>query len=228
MLTWKATPMSGIIKAGQLQGGADTLQSTAFNFEDISDKANHYLEAVRHQAARILEQAQQRAQQVEQQARQRGLQAAQQDNEQVLQQRLEDRLASLLPAVEEAISQLRQSRQEWLQQWERQTVHLAAAIAQRIVRRELAADPQISLDLVREALELAVGSGSVRLHLSPQDHQALNDQIADLAEKIHNLAPADIVADPQIAAGGCRVVTEFGCIDQRIESQLARIEEELA
>jgi flagellar biosynthesis/type III secretory pathway protein FliH len=41
------------------------------------------------------------------------------------------------------------------------------------------------------------------------------------------LAQTELVADPQISAGGCRVETRFGVIDQQFESQLARIEEEL-
>jgi len=35
------------------------------------------------------------------------------------------------------------------------------------------------------------------------------------------------VADPDITPGGCRVDTQFGSIDQQLETQLARIEEEL-
>ncbi|MBW8885281.1 MAG: hypothetical protein JF612_11035 [Planctomycetia bacterium] len=36
-----------------------------------------------------------------------------------------------------------------------------------------------------------------------------------------------IVEDSAIAAGGCRVDTEFGSLDQQLEQQLARIAEEL-
>jgi flagellar assembly protein FliH len=36
-----------------------------------------------------------------------------------------------------------------------------------------------------------------------------------------------IVADESITAGGCRVDTEFGSLDQQLEAQLARITEEL-
>ena len=37
-----------------------------------------------------------------------------------------------------------------------------------------------------------------------------------------------IVADPDVSPGGCRVVTEFGVIDETYEAQLDRIAEELA
>jgi flagellar biosynthesis/type III secretory pathway protein FliH len=220
--------MPGIIKAGQLQGRADSVQTSVFNFEDISQRANHYLDTVRHEAARILERANQQVQRLEDEAKSRGLQKARQETEQVVEQKLRQRMATLQPAMEQAICALEQSRQDWLQHWERQTVHLAASIAQRIIRRELRQTPEITLDLIREALELAVGGGRIRLHLNPHDYRSLNDQVGELASRIQNLAPADIIADPEVTPGGCRVVTEFGSIDQQIESQLARIEEELA
>ena len=40
------------------------------------------------------------------------------------------------------------------------------------------------------------------------------------------LGDAELVADPAITPGGCRVETRFGVIDQQFETQLARIEEE--
>jgi flagellar biosynthesis/type III secretory pathway protein FliH len=49
-----------------------------------------------------------------------------------------------------------------------------------------------------------------------------------IARELAPLAETELIADPQITAGGCRVETRFGVIDQQFESQLARIEEELA
>ena len=48
---------------------------------------------------------------------------------------------------------------------------MAAAIARRVIRRELTRQPEIPLALVREALELAAGSAQVRIHLNPADHR---------------------------------------------------------
>jgi flagellar biosynthesis/type III secretory pathway protein FliH len=41
------------------------------------------------------------------------------------------------------------------------------------------------------------------------------------------LGTCELAADPAITPGGCRVETAFGEIDQRIETQIRRIEEEL-
>ena len=100
-------------------------------------------------------------------------------------------------------------------------------MAERVIRRELRTTPQISETLVREALELAAGSPEVRLHLNPTDHESLARYAAELARTCARLAPAEVVPDPSVSPGGCRVETRFGAIDQTVEAQLARLAEEL-
>ena len=57
--------------------------------------------------------------------------------------------------------------------------------------------------------------------------EALAGQIERLTKEFNRLAPLEIVADPSVSAGGCRLETQFGVIDQQFESQLARLREEL-
>ena len=81
--------------------------------------------------------------------------------------------------------------------------------------------------LVREALELAAGSAQIRIHLNPEDRQALGRQVQMLVQEMSGLGAAEMIADAGCRRGGCRVETRFGTIDQQFEAQLARIEEEL-
>jgi flagellar biosynthesis/type III secretory pathway protein FliH len=67
----------------------------------------------------------------------------------------------------------------------------------------------------------------ISLHISPTDYENLGTQVTRLAETVGHLAPSAIVADSDVTPGGCCVKTTFGEIDQQIESQLRRIEEEL-
>ena len=66
------------------------------------------------------------------------------------------------------------------------------------------------------------------LHLHPEDHANLGQQVTRLTAEMAALGPTTVVADPAISPGGCRVETRFGSIDQQFEAQLARIEKELA
>jgi flagellar biosynthesis/type III secretory pathway protein FliH len=88
-------------------------------------------------------------------------------------------------------------------------------------------EPTIALDVISEALRLAAGSAEITLHVNPTDYENLGTQVDRLAATLCRLAPSQIISDPEISAGGCRVVTKFGEIDERIEAQLRRIEEDL-
>ena len=145
----------------------------------------------------------------------------------MIDERVGKNIETLLPALSEAIRQIEDSRNQWLKHWEKAAIHVATAIAGRVVRREVKHDPQITLTLVSEALELASGSPKIQISISPQDHETLGGQITTLCERFAQLAPIEIVADPDIAPGECVVETRCGRVDQRFEAQLARIEEEL-
>ena len=87
--------------------------------------------------------------------------------------------------------------------------------------------PELPQTWLRETLELASGAGAITLHLHPDDYTALASHRESLTQQFGQLAEANIVADPAVTPGGCRVVTEHGMIDAQIETQLARIEQEL-
>ncbi len=216
--------MSTIIKSG---GPARSPQQIAFNLEDMSQQAARYLDEVRASAERIIADARAQAEVVRRKAEEEGRQAAMRAAEKVLDEKVSQRLQTLLPALQKVVADIADAKQLWLSHWERSTVQLAGAIAAKVVRRQAADMPEVTLTLVREALEMAAGSSHIRIHIRPEDHETLRGQIERLAKEFSRIASAEIVADPEVTPGGCRVETMYGSIDQQFESQLARIEEEL-
>ena len=218
--------MSSIIKSDQPTRIA---RGVAFNLDDIARQADQALQEVRGEAAQLLAKANGEAEAVRQQAQEDGRGAALRAAEKILEVKVSRQLETLLPALREAVEEVHHCKGQWLSHCEKSTVHLAAAIAARVIRRELSQTPkEIPLTLIREALELAVGSPSITMRLNPDDHAALGGQVARLADSMSGLAPAQVVADAEISAGGCRVDTNFGVIDQQFEAQLERIEQDLA
>ena len=132
----------------------------ALNFDDLAAQAGQYLAEVKAEAAEIVAEARQQADSIRQQAAEEGRQAA----VQAVEQMVAEQMAPVLSALRQAAAELQHAKQAWLSHWESSAVHLAAAIAARVVRGELRRQPEITLTLVREALELAAGSPSVRLH----------------------------------------------------------------
>ena len=203
------------------------VQPVAFSFSDMRGQANDYLGTVRSEAAKIVQQAHQQAEQIRRQAEVAGRKAAEAAIERVLDERVGKRMETLLPALETLIAEMHNTKAKLLNRWEQSALKVATAIAQRIIRREVAQDPQITLDLIRDTLRLAAGMTDISLHISPTDYANLGTQITRLAETVGHLAPSAIVADGDVSPGGCCVKTKYGEIDQQIESQLRRIEEEL-
>jgi flagellar assembly protein FliH len=213
--------MPAIIRATDRNSGST---GVLFNFDDMTAEANRYLQKVKAEAVKIVAKAQQEALAVRKQAEHDGRQAALQSVEGMVQKQMTE----VLPALRQAVEEIQHAKQAWLRHWEAAGVHVAGAIAARLVRRELQQQPEISLALLREALELAAGNAQMRLRVNPQDQEILGSQIQSLVKELAPLAETEIVADPEISRGGCRVETRFGAIDQQFEAQIQRIEEELA
>jgi len=203
------------------------VQAVAFNFDDMAVRANQCLDAVRGEAAKLLNDAQKEASALRKKAEAEGRREGLAAIEQMAGERLAQELTTLRPALQQAVREIRDAKQAWLRQWEESAIHVAAAIAARLIRRELSRDPQITVTLVREALELAAGSAELKIRLNPGDHANLHGQVQSVVRELAPLAEAELIADASVTAGGCRVETRFGVIDQQFESQLARIEEEL-
>ena len=216
--------MSTIIKATDRNAA---VHGVAFNFDDMAAKAGQYLDKVRAEAAGIVARAEKDAEAIRRRAEAEGRRAGQRAVEETVRQQLGQQLATLMPALEQAVQEIRHAKQDWLTHWEKSALHVAAAIAGRLVRRQLPRLPDVTLTLLREALELAAGSSELRIQLNPADHQALDPQVRALVKELSGLGAAEVVADPRVSPGGCRVQTRFGTIDQQFEAQLARIEEEL-
>jgi flagellar assembly protein FliH len=210
------------------EASGQRVQPVAFNFEDMNDRANEYLETVRGEAAKIVQQAHQQAEQVRRQAEAAGRAAAVEAAQKSLDERIAGQLRDFISALDRLVAEANEAKAEWLSRWEQSAVAVAAAIAQRVIRRELAQHPEISLDWIRESLRLAAGAAEITLHLNPSDYELLGGGAEKLAQSLGNLSPTNIVADPEVSAGGCVIQTSLGQIDQQIESQLARIQDELA
>lgn len=211
----------------------------AFNFEDLHTEGEAYLLQMRRQADALLAAAEQDAAKIREAAfnegkdagRKEGLQdAARQIESQaarVADQRMAEQMQSTLPAVAAIAQALSQERDQWLIRWEESATRLAIAIAERLVHRELALRPETSRTMIAETLRLAAGHPQLRIHLHPDDAQRLGDRADDVVRTLTACADAVLLTDPKIQIGGCRIETQHGEIDGRLETMLDRIAEEL-
>jgi len=216
--------MASIIKAGDRNRG---VTGTAFNFDDMQSRGDEYVRQVREQAAKIVAEAHKQAEQIRKSAEVEGLKTARRNHDAEVAAETARRMETLAPAVRAAVDELQTSKQAWLAHWERTAVGLANRIAERILRRELAADHELPLRLVRESLELAIGADGVQVVFNPADLARLGDSVEKVVREFSRMGKIDIVGDERVAAGGCRLESRHGSIDQQLATQLQRIEDEL-
>lgn len=216
-------PSSTVIKAGR----GPHSPAAPFNLDDVARQANDYLDDVRSRAAQMIAEAEREVDAIRHRAEQQGRGEALAAMDQSVARQVAEQMQSVLPAVHTAVAGLQQAQLTCRSEWESRLIHLAAAMAERIIRRELRHSPDITLDWVREAIRLAAGSPQLRIELHPDDHAELRPEVQNLVAECLPGGSAEVVASKHVSRGGCRIETRFGSVDQQIETQLARLEEEL-
>lgn len=217
----------GVIKSGEVRAN----QPVIFNFEDLQAQGHRYLAEIRRQAAAILDQARRQAEELKTAAKNQGYQEGRREAEAKAQEavaaEVARRLETLEPALRQVIAQFDEARLACVDRWNKNCLHVAVAIARRIVRGDLSQNPQIPIRWIEELIELAAGMPTVEIHLHPDDCQLLRPHLEKLLPAEGTGSQVTLVPDAGVEPGGCRLQTRFGLIDAGLNAQLARMEEEL-
>lgn len=135
--------------------------------------------------------------------------------------------AEMQPVLERmarTIEEVAALRSKLRREAEADMVKLAIAIARRVIRRELAVDPEALHGLVLGALEKLQVQEVTRVRVHPSQAAA----IATLLRERPGGSPVDVVADPSGDIGAAVFETTRGNLDASVESQLGEIERGLA
>jgi len=134
------------------------------------------------------------------------------------------RVDPVLAKLAGTIAELGRVRERVRAEAEQDIVHLAVAIAQRVLRREIATDQDVLSGILKAALSRldARELHSVRVH--PEDVPAIERHLAAAG------APprVQLSADPSLERGSAIFETSHGNLDASITTQLREIERGLA
>ncbi len=99
-------------------------------------------------------------------------------------------------------------------------LQLACALAKQVVRRELTAVPARIGELVREGVAaLPPTAREITVYLNPLDL----DLVRSTAPRGRNDARWELLADPSLERGGCRINTSSSEVDLTLETRLAEV-----
>jgi flagellar assembly protein FliH len=133
-------------------------------------------------------------------------------------------LQPVLGRLERSITELAGLRARLRREAEADLVRLALAIARRILRRELAVDPDAIHGLVLGALEKLQGQEICRVRVHPAHAGVVSACLRQMAAA----APVEVVSDASREPGTVIFETERGNLDASVESQLREIERGLS
>ena len=121
----------------------------------------------------------------------------------------------------DCVENLARERDCYLQAVEQEVVHLALAVAARILRREAQMDPLLLTGAVRVALGQVAATSEFRLRVPAKEADFWKETIA-LLPKL-TVKPL-VVADEGMLLGECVIESKVGTVDLGIRSQLGEIE----
>jgi len=135
--------------------------------------------------------------------------------------------AEMRPVIERlsrSIEEIAGFRARLRREAEADTIKLALAIARRVLRRQLAIDPEALHGLVLGALEKLEGQEVSRVRVHPA-HAAL---VKGCLEQVSTGSRVEILPDPSRELGSVMFETQRGNLDASIDSKLQEIERGLA
>lgn len=223
--------MATILKSKQFLDGINTAKAEVFNWEDVASRARTYLESVREQANEILRQATLESTQLRESAHDQGRAAGQSDivatAETMASQIANQRISSATQSIHALADELEQATQQWIRQWQHETVPLAVSIAERLVHRQLEIDPTILLQWLQDSVKLIQATQHAKLRMHPTDIQILGPALTRLLEDLNSRISIELISDESISPHGLVLRTSDMMIDQQLQTQLERLKEEL-
>ena len=118
-------------------------------------------------------------------------------------------LHSLLTALAMPLSNLDQQVVDEL-------VQLSMSVVKQLVRRELKISPGEVVAVVREALSLLPAAADITLELHPEDASLIREALVHTGTE----SSWNIIEDPLLTRGGCRVLTSQSRIDATVEKRI--------
>jgi flagellar assembly protein FliH len=131
-----------------------------------------------------------------------------------------ERIASLLEHIAHQTSQ-------FMNGLEQEAYRFAFAVAERIVKREIARDDSVVMRQMPDAIRRIIGVETITVRVHPDDEMLLRSHRPALLSSSDSVREIIIEGDGTVERGGCILEGATGNVDARIGSQLRQIESAL-
>ena len=226
-----------LIKAAELE--ASPLGRQAFNLNDIAVEAEQIIDGARQRRdemlatvdAQIMGERERASEEGYKSGHEQGLaEGREAGHDEALAQagkEFAERCEQTYNSLCAVFSEFEQVQDRIIWQAEQDTVELAIAIAEKVIKKAVPGNPAITAENIKAVVKLMVHASDVVVAVNPDDLQYLNDMVNENDGAFGKCQSITFKGDETIAPGGSRVHTEQGGIDGTVETQIERIAEQL-
>ena len=143
------------------------------------------------------------------------------ETERRLREEYETRSAREAAKISQALELFVAERKSYFSRVESDVVHLALAIAAKILHREAQVDPLLVAALVRVAVDKLHDGSSVSVRTSPVNAEKWREYLANSM----NGSTISIIEDAQLSPDDCILETDLGSANFSIDAQLKEVEQ---
>ncbi|HEX3031768.1 MAG TPA: FliH/SctL family protein [Bacillota bacterium] len=143
---------------------------------------------------------------------------------------LEDAAAQadeLRAQAQEVLKSARAEHDLILKDTESEIIGLVLAIAEKVIKSEIAVRTELVGQMVREAILKATDREELVIRVNPGDLEYVNCLSEELRKENPGMRSLRIIGDNVISPGGCVVETPNGSVDATLERQLSELREAL-
>jgi flagellar assembly protein FliH len=137
-------------------------------------------------------------------------------------------IQSHLNEIEKICKEITHIKSQLLIDNEKHFVTVIFNVAKAIALKEIQAEPENILNVVKLALENAQTEEEITLRLNPQDATFLESVKTTVANPFERLTRLRVETDETLTQGGVVVETNYGVVDATIETRLNKVWEALA
>ena len=223
--------MANVLKSKTFSLGTNTAQTEVFNWEDVASRAKQYIDTVREQAQQLLQESKIECARMQVQAKEEGTRLGENHVERLAMQMAgqiaEKRVQEAAQSVKSLCEDLETATQQWLRQWQHETITLAIGISEKILARQIESDPSILISWIEDSVRLIQGQRQIVLRIHPEDEQRLSTALSELVDDMKPSVEIQVVEDVAVGKFGVILQTPDTTIDRSLQMQLKRLVEEL-
>ena len=129
-----------------------------------------------------------------------------------------------IQSINTFLKNLEKESKELILNMDKEVLNLALNIAQKLILKEIEKDPEISLRLIKEALNYIAEGTELNIKVNPEEYKFLKE---NLLKHIPPSQKIKLIPDESISKGGIFIETSLGVIDATFEKRWKKLLETL-